>query len=96
MSNDNVICLKDRNFSRDAIRELIRNGARQLLAQALKHEVEEILSQYVGQFAENGHQTVVRSGYQCEQDIQTSIGPVLVRILKVRSNTGESYRSILH
>ena len=97
MSNDNVICLKDRVFSRDAISELMRNGARQLLAQALQQEVEEFLSQYDGQFAENGHRAVVRSGYQRERDIQTGIGPVSVRIPKVRSNTGEpvSFRSAL-
>lgn len=32
---------------------------------------------------------MVRSGYQCARDIQTGVGPVSVRIPKVRSNTGE-------
>ena len=71
MDKDNVICLKNRDFSRDAISELVRNGARRLLAQALKQEVEEFVSQYDGQFAKNGHRAVVRSGYQRARDIQT-------------------------
>lgn len=97
MDKNNVICLKSRDVCRDAISELARDGARQILAQALKCEVEEFLSQYDGQFAENGHRAVVRSGYQRERDIQTGIGPVSVRIPKVRSNTGEpvSFRSAL-
>ena len=97
MDKDNVICIRNGDFSRAAISELVCDGARRILAQALKHEVEEFLSQYDGQFAENGHRAVVRSGYQRERDIQTGIGPVSVRIPKVRSNTGEpvSFRSAL-
>lgn len=97
MDKDNVICLNNREFSRDALSELMRDGARQLLAQALKQEVEEFLNQYDGQLADNGHRAVVRSGYQRERSIQTGIGPVSVRIPKVRSNTGEpvSFRSAL-
>ena len=89
MSNDNVIEIESRDICHDAVTELVRSGARRILAQALKFEVEEFLAQYEGQYAESGLRAVVRSGSQPERDIQTGIGPVSVRIPKVRSNTGE-------
>lgn len=97
MSNDNVIDYESRDICHDVLTEMVRSGARQILAQALQLEVEEFLAQYEGQFAENGLRAVVRSGCQPERDIQTGIGPVSVRIPKVRSNTGEavSFRSAL-
>ena len=97
MSNDNVIAYESRDISPDVVTELARTGARQILAQALQLEVEGFLAQYEGQYAENGLRAVVRSGCQPERDIQTGIGPVSVRIPKVRSNTGEpvSFRSAL-
>ncbi len=97
MSNDNVIGFESRDISPDVVTELVRTGARRILAQALQLEVEEFLAQYDGQYAGNGLRAVVRSGSQPERDIQTGIGPVSVRIPKVRSNTGEpvSFRSAL-
>ena len=46
---------------------------------------------------ENGLNAVVRSGHHRACDIQTDIGPVRVKISKVRSNTGElvTFRSVL-
>ena len=97
MSNDNVIGFESRDISPDVVTELVRTGARRILAQALQLEVEEFLAQYDGQYAGNGLRAVVRSGSQPVRDIQTGIGPVSVRIPKVRSNTGEpvSFRSAL-
>ena len=97
MSNDNVIAYESRDICQDMLTEMVRTGARQILAQALQLEVEEFLARYDGQFAGNGLRAVVRSGCQPERDIQTGIGPVSVRIPKVRSNTGEavSFRSAL-
>ncbi len=45
----------------------------------------------------DGKAAVVRNGYLPERDIQTGIGPVRVRIPKVRSRTGEpaTFRSAL-
>ena len=73
----------------DALTDLIRNGAQQLLAQALKAEVAELLAIYADQRDEQGHARVVLSGHHPKRDIQTGIGPVTVQVPKVRSRQGE-------
>ncbi len=97
MDKDNLIEFESRDISPDVVTELVRTGARRILAQDLKLEVEGFLAQYEGQYAGNGLRAVVRSGWQTERDIQTGTGPVSARIPKVRSNTGEpvSFRSAL-
>jgi transposase-like protein len=49
-----------------------------------------MLSQYSGQQTDQGHAAVVRNGSLPERSIQTGIGPVTVKIPKVRSRIGES------
>lgn len=74
--------------NQDSLTDLIRVGAQQLIAQALKVEVAELLATYADQRDEQGHARVVRSGHQPARDIQTGIGPVTVRVPKVRSRQG--------
>lgn len=47
------------------------------------------LEQHADRRTETGHAGVVRNGYQPEREIQTCIGPVTVKIPKVRAKTGE-------
>ena len=77
--------------------ELLRSGARQLLQQAIEAEAQELLAAHSGRLLEDGHAAVVRNGYLPERKIQTGIGPVTVRIPKVRSRSGEpvTFRSAL-
>lgn len=81
----------------DPLNELLRSGARQLIAGALEVELQALLAEYEGQTNAAGHAAVVRNGYQPERELQTGIGPVTVRIPKVRSRTGEpvTFRSAL-
>ncbi len=81
----------------DALTDLIRNGAQQLLAQALKAEVAELLAAYADQRDEQGHARVVLSGHHPTRDIQTGIGPVTVQVPKVRSRQGKpvTFHSVL-
>ncbi|MFQ5757848.1 MAG: IS256 family transposase [Acidiferrobacterales bacterium] len=97
MSESNVIELSGREAGRDELTELIRTGARKLVAQALEVEVSELLESFAGQHDERGRAAMVRNGYQPERDIQTGIGPVTVKVPKVRSRTGEAvvFRSAL-
>ena len=74
--------------SQDSLTDLIRTGAQQLIAQALKVEVSELLATYAAQRDEQGHARVVLSGHQPKRDIQTGIGPVTVQGPKVRSRQG--------
>ena len=73
----------------DSLTELIRTGAQQLLAQALKVEVAELVATYAGQQDEQGHARVVLSGHHPKRAIQTGIGPVTVQVPKVRSRQGD-------
>lgn len=73
----------------DALTELIRSGAQQLLAQALKAEVADLLATYADQSTEQGHARVVLSGHHPKRHIQTGIGPVTVQVPKVRSRQGD-------
>jgi putative transposase len=74
--------------SKDSLTDLIRTGAQQLIAQALKAEVADLLAIYADQRDEQGHARVVLSGHHPTRDIQTGIGPVTVQVPKVRSRQG--------
>jgi transposase-like protein len=91
MSKSNVVELTGREGG-DELTELIRSGARKLIAQALEAEVSELLLRFAGQCDEQGRALVVRNGYQPEREIQTGIGPVTVKVPKVRSREGEPVR----
>ena len=81
----------------DPIHDLIRNGAQQLIQCAIESELQSLMEQYQDIRTDAGHAGVVRNGYLPERDLQTGIGPVPVRIPKVRSRTGEpiTFRSAL-
>ena len=76
--------------NQDELTEVIRAGARKLIAQALEAEVTELLSAFGDQHDANGRARVVRNGYQPEREIQTGIGPVIVQVPKVRSRQGHA------
>ena len=44
------------------IDEIVRDGARRMLAAALEAEVAGYIDQFVGERDENGHRRVVRNG----------------------------------
>jgi transposase-like protein len=97
VTKHNVVELSGRETSRDELTELIRDGARKLISEALESEVSELLSDFSGRRDASGRAAVVRNGYQPERAIQTGIGPVTVKVPKVRSRDGNpvSFRSAL-
>ncbi len=58
----------------DPLTELLRNGARDLIRQAVEAELSAMLSEYAGLKLVDGRQAVVRNGYLPERTIQTGIG----------------------
>jgi putative transposase len=97
MIKNNVIELERRAIGADPLTELLRNGARQLLAQAVECEVQDLLANYQDFRTESGHAGVVRNGYLPERELQTGLGPIRVKIPKVRSKSGQpvSFQSVL-
>jgi len=85
MTKNNVIDFKKpETFIDDPITEVLRTGARKLLAEALEIEIEEFLSQYKTLKDNQSLRRVVRNGYLPEREIQTGIGQVTVKIPRAR------------
>jgi len=89
MEKNNVITLSGREAISDPLTDLLRSGARKLIEEAVEAEMEELLSHYSNHRTETGHAGVVRNGYLPERELQTGVGPVTIKIPKVRSRTGE-------
>jgi transposase-like protein len=81
----------------DPLTELIRTGARQLIEQAVQAELAELLERFGDCRTEDGRAGVVRNGYQPEREILTGVGPVSVKIPKVRSRLSDPvvFQSVL-
>jgi len=91
MSQDNVIELKNPEpFVDDPITEILRNGAKKLLAEALEVEIKGFLSQYADLKDDQGRMRVTRNGYLPEREIQTGIGPVPTKAPRIRDRQPEN------
>ncbi len=97
MGKSNVLEFQGRDTITDPLTELLRTGAEQLIYQAVEAELLELLAEHSERRTEDGKAGIVRNGYQPERELQTGVGPVTVRIPKVRARTGEpvTFRSAL-
>lgn len=76
----------------DPLTDLLRDGARKLIAEAVDIELQGFLAQYEDKRLEGGQRAVVRNGYQPERSLQTGIGPVPVKVPKVRDRSGSGIK----
>ena len=74
--------------------EVLRNGARALLAQAVEAEVSALLDCHAERLTDDGRQRLVRHGHLPEREVMTGIGPVTMRCPRVRDRIGEGYERI--
>jgi putative transposase len=65
--------------SRDALTEILRQGAQAMLTTAIEAEVAQWIGDHEHLRDERGHRQVVRNGYLPERSITTGIGPMKVR-----------------
>ena len=84
MSNDTVVQLIHPGTFQDQLTEVLRRGARDLLAQAVGAEVAEFLAGYAALKTDEGRTRVVRHGHLPEREVMTGVGPVAVRQPRVR------------
>jgi len=89
MSNDTIIALRDPDTIDDPLTQVLREGARELLAKAIEAEVADFLEAHAGLRTGAGLKRIVRHGYGPERQVQTGIGTVAVRRAKVRDRGGE-------
>jgi transposase-like protein len=82
--NDTVIKLIQLGTFNDQLTDVLRNGARALLAQAVEAEVADFLGTHADLKTEDGHRRVVRHGHLPEREVMTGIGRVAVRQPRVR------------
>lgn len=97
MSKSNLHALSQPEVvSNDPLHELIRQGARDLIAQAVETELESLLKQYADVKTPDGRRAVVRNGHLPKRTVQTGVGDVEVQVPKVRDRSGSGIRFNSH
>jgi transposase-like protein len=91
-SNENAVA-----GGRSLLDEIVREGARQMLAAALVAEVAAYIEAYADEVDADGHRLVVRNGYHEAREVITAAGAVPVRAPRVNDKrldeaTGERKR----
>jgi putative transposase len=94
VTNSNVFQLSQPGTFSDPLTEVLRNGARALLSQAVEAEVAALLNRHADNLTDDGRQRLVRHGHLPEREIVTGIGPVAVRCPRVRDRVGEGAERI--
>ena len=82
--NSTVVRFPQPEVVDDPLSEVLRAGARRLLAQAIEAEAEAFLAGMVDRRLADGRARFVRHGHGPERTIQTGIGSVVVQRVKVR------------
>ena len=93
MTDTNVFQLTQPGTFADPLTEVLRSGARTLLAQAVEAEVTALLASHGDKLTEDGRR-LVRHGHLPDREIMTGIGPVAVRCPRVRDRVGEGSERI--
>ena len=73
MTETNVFQLSQPGTFADPLTEVLRNGARALLAQAVEAEVAALLGCHADKLTDDGRQRLVRHGHLPEREIMTGI-----------------------
>ncbi len=84
MNENRVIPLRHKGEIDDPLTEILRAGARRLIAQAVEAEFESFLASTADLILPDGRQRVVRHGHDPVRAIQTGIGPIDVQKPKAR------------
>jgi len=75
--------------SRDVLTDVLRHGARQMLATAIDAEVAEWIDGHAHCLDGTGHRQVVRNGYMAERTLTTGIGSIPVKQPRVHDRRPE-------
>jgi len=89
VTQDNIVKLSQPGTFSDPLTEVLRDGARALLAHAVEAEVAGFLGGHADKLTADGHRRLVRHGHLPEREIMTGIGPVAVRCPRVRDRAAD-------
>jgi transposase-like protein len=95
MTENRVVALRQKGAIDDPLTEILRTGARRLIAQAVEAEFETFLASTAELVLPDGRRRVVRHGHDPVRAIQTGIGPIEVQKPKARDRavaSGERIR----
>ncbi len=85
MSDDTITELPDPSgISPDPLTDVIRGGARKLIEQAIEAELATLLGAFADHRLDDGRARLVRHGHLPEREILTGVGPVVVKVPRVR------------
>jgi len=83
-SDSTVVPLRQPDGTDDPLTAVLRSGARRLLAQAVEAEAEAFLAMMAGARLPDGRERMVRHGHGPARAVQTGIGSVELRRVKLR------------
>jgi transposase-like protein len=88
---------RDSSAPASLIDEIVREGARRMLAEALQAEVDAYIAAFAAERDDSGRRLVVRNGYHQSREVLTSAGAVEVTVPRVNDkrtdpDTGERKR----
>jgi transposase-like protein len=94
MTENRVVALRQEGAIDDPLTEILRAGAKRLIAQAVEAEFDAFLIAHGDKSLPDGRQRVVRHGHDPARVIQTGVGPVEVQKPKARDRgaAGEADR----
>jgi len=78
--------------TKNPLDEILREGARKMLIQAIQEEVDLFIENRRHLVDENGHRQVVRNGTLPAREIQTPLGPLEVAQPRVRDRRARQER----
>ncbi len=96
MTDSNIFKLNKPEHN-DPLQEVLREGARKMLAAAIETEVSDFIKQHGSLKTDEGELAVVRNGYLPARSIQAGLGDIAVKVPKVqdRSESGIKFNSSL-
>jgi len=85
MSDDTITQLPDPSrFGSDPFTDVLRDGARKPIEQAIHAELAALMAACSGEKLDDGRARLVRHGHLPEREVMTGIGPVPVKVPRVR------------
>lgn len=93
MKKTNVLLFPNPEESfNDALLSVLRHGAQDLLSKAIEAEINSLLEQFSDLKDSNGTPQIVRNGYLPERFIQTGVGPVHIKVPRIRDRSGSGIK----